>query len=219
LQFRNGMADGDGGGLKIGGSSVNSVAITIRHCTFLANVASTFGGGLSAGGSGTMRIDNNLFFVNEAEGAFGAAALTANDAVAYVVNNTVIGNEAASIAGGLRFAGSSPLELANNILWANSDLDLIVQGGTHNRYHNNIGALSAPPPGVVTGEITTDPEFQPGLLNFDPRPGGALFNGGDPAPPGSLASSDLLGRPRVDAGRVDIGAYEAEVLFYDGFDP
>jgi hypothetical protein len=218
LVFQNGLANGDGGGLQIGGFALNGVEMLVRNSTFVANVASTFGGGLSASGNGPMRINNSLFLVNEAGIAFGAAALTSNDGVAYVVNNTILGNDAPSV-GGLRYAGSSQLELANNILWANSDLDLIVQVAAHNRYHNNIGTLSAPVPGVLIGEIYTAPEFQPGLLNFDPRPGGALFNGGDPAPPGGLALRDLLGRPRVDAGRVDIGAYEAEVLFYDGFDP
>ena len=219
LHFRDGMVTGDGGGLSLYGTAANGIDISVRHCTFISNVASGFGGGLSASGNGTLRINNSVFLVNEAGAASGAASLTSNDGVAYIVNNTIIGNTSALQSGGVRYAGSSPLELANNILWANSNLDLLVQVAPHNRYNNTIGALIAPPPGVVTGEISTAPEFESGLLNFDPKPGGAQFNGGDPAPPGGLALSDTQGRPRVAAGRVDIGAYESAVLFYDGFDP
>lgn len=217
LQFRSGLANGSGGGLNIGGFAANDVDILIRNCVFVSNVASTFGGGLSASSSGTLRLNNTLFLANEAGVTYGAAALTANDGIAYVINNTVIGNSGGD--GGLRYAGSSPLELANNVLWGNSGADLTVQVAAHNRYHNNIGTLNTPAPGVVTGEVVTAPEFESGLLNFDPRPGGALFNGGDPAPPGGLALIDLKGRPRVASGVVDIGAYETEALFYDDFDP
>lgn len=220
LTFRNGRVAANGGGLDIGGVQGNRVDIEIQHCLFISNVAGGGGGGLAAGSAGIMRIDNNLFIGNDAESSMGAATLTSNEGVAYVVNNTVMFNTAAMLAGGLRFGGSSTLQLANNILWGNSDTDLLVDGSSsHNRYHNNIGALSAPMAGVVAGEITTEPEFQPGLLSFTPRVGGALYNGGDSDPPGGLATTDLPGRPRVVDGEVDIGAYEAQVLFRDGFDP
>ena len=221
LTFRNGRVVGAGGGLSIG--SVNDVDnrtdITVQHCLFISNFTETLAGGLYAESQGIMRINNNLFIANEAQMSAGAAYLDSNDGVAYVVNNTVMFNTASSNGGGLFYSGSSTLQLANNILWGNSDMDLWINSpGTHNRYHNNIGALYAPMAGVVTGEITTEPEFQPGLLNFSPRPGGALYNGGDTDPPGGLATTDLPGRPRVDEGEVDIGAYETPVLFRDGFD-
>jgi predicted outer membrane repeat protein len=217
LVFSNGLAAAEGGGLRISGTAGNTLDITVFNTSFLANVAGTFGGGLYATSNGTMRIGNNLFLANEAQDS-GAAILNSNDAVANVVNNTIIANQA-PMTGGLRVTGSSLLELANNILWANGTTDLMVQTASHNRYHNNIGALVAPAAGVLVGEIDTAPEFQSGLLNFDPRPGGRLFNGGYDSLPGGLPTVDLAGRPRIDAGRYDIGAYEAEVLFYSGFEP
>lgn len=220
LTFRNGRSTGGGGGLDIGGVSGNRVDISVQDCMFISNFAAGSGGGLKAASDGMMWISNNLFLANDSESSMGAASLTSNLGIAYVVNNTVLYNTAAVVGGGLRFGGSSTLQLANNILWGNSDIDLRVEvGSTHNRYHNNIGTLSAPAPGVVTGEITTEPEFQPGLLSFTPRVGGVLYNGGDSDPPGGLASTDIRGQPRIDEGEVDIGAYEAQVLFRDGFDP
>ncbi len=220
LTFRNGRTTGVGGGLYITGGTSNRVDITLQHCMFLSNAAGGGGGGLWAASTGTMRINNNLLIGNDTESGVGAASLISDQGTAYVVNNTVMFNNAASVSGGLHFGGSSTLQLANNILWGNSDTDLLVDGSSsHNRYHNNIGALSAPMAGVVAGEITTEPEFQPGLLSFTPRVGGALYNAGDSDPPGGLAATDLPGRPRIDEGEVDIGAYEAQVLFRDGFDP
>jgi hypothetical protein len=44
----------------------------------------------------------------------------------------------------------------------NSDIDLWVEvAGTHNRYHNNIGTLSAPTAGVVTGRSPPHPDSSP----------------------------------------------------------
>lgn len=219
LQFSNGLAAADGGGLRIVGAAGNSMEVTLVHNTFVGNVAGTSGGGLSASGNGRLQVVNNLFVANEAQVSFGAAALNSNGDSAFVSHNTIIGNVAPS-TGGVRYGGSSLLHLANNILWANGDNDLLVlAGSSHFRYHNNIGAVTAPAPGILVGEITTAPEFEPGLFNFVPRPRGALFNAGIAAPPGGMVGSDLAGRPRVSAGLPDIGAYEAEVLFYDGFQP
>lgn len=221
LHFEGGMADGSGGGLEIAGTGGTGTSIVVEHTTFIGNTASASGGGLDARGNGAMRLRNNLFIANDADSDYGAVSLTSNNDVAIVSSNTIIANTSPgpTLTGGLRFNGSSTLLLFNNILSGNEGLDLrVFSGVTHQRMHNTIEDISAPSPVNLSGEITTSPTFLPGVFNLDPRPGGAQYNGGHSTPTGGLPSVDLNGRPRIAGGRVDMGAFESPVLFYDGFD-
>jgi hypothetical protein len=223
ITFNNGNASGSGGGLDASGAAASSVQLEIEGNFFLGNAASSFGGGLAAGANGLFLLRNNVFLVNEAGMNNGAASLTCNSGDAVISQNTIIANSGSDTpapenrAGGLRIAGSCTVDLANNLIWDNSDYDLLVQGSVNNRYHNNIQDIGGTAATVDIGNLSVEPEYMSGLLNFHPKPRSPLFNGGHPSPPGGLPAVDITGKARVAAGIVDIGAYESAVLFYDGF--
>ncbi len=73
----------------------------------------------------------------------------------------------------------------------------------------------------IVGELSVDPQFADcGFLciGFELERGSPLVDAGDDAPAGGMTATDLAGKPRTIGARVDIGAYENDLLFADGFD-
>ena len=75
---------------------------------------------------------------------------------------------------------------------------------------------------VEQGNISVEPVFESGLFNFTPRRTSPLVDAGI-APSGVftfwyLTDVDLNGVDRVVGSTVDIGAYENERIFTNGFD-
>ena len=79
-----------------------------------------------------------------------------------------------------------------------------------------------PRPSKSSPRRDVDPQFAPcpGFLcfNFELSPQSPLVDAGDDTTPGGLTAIDLAGKPRVLGAHVDIGAYENEVIFVDGFE-
>lgn len=227
LSIQGGVAPAAGFGGGGGGLRVSSVGgdVKIDLCEFIGNRSDGYAGGVSAGtNTGTLTIRNNLVFANHAF-AFGGLFLFQDSGVAYVVGNTVVANyDTDAAAGGLTIGGNATFALADNILWNNNQnagADLAASA-THIRIANDIGIVGGTNaiPDFVSGELNVDPQFvQCGFLCFsfflDAR--SPLVNAGNDAPYGGIASEDLSFGTRKIGTHVDIGAFESDVLFRDGF--
>lgn len=247
LTFANGTAPVDrvGGGLAIGATDYSG-SVFVDRSAFVGNEAYS-GGGMylhqAAGSNARVTIRNSLFLYNKAVTGSGGAlvldhqAAAVIDPAAFLVNNTVLGNTAASGTGGVHLIGPElDATVANNNLWGNRDLaadavaDLQMDGGPLARLdllHNNFGVRGGFPPDVDLNNISVEPQYEPlGWqfieFNFIPARNSPLVDAGAmPAPkmpPWNLAPTDLFGNARVVGTLVDIGAYENERIFFANFD-
>lgn len=201
--------------------------VRIEAVRFLLGHSDISAGALAVNGWGTFTVRNSLFNGNEAP---GMAALSINlTGDAHVVNNTIAHNVRLGEQGGAAVysnatSAASRIEFANNIIWDNDNVafDLyLFNGDRHMLLNNDIGSHTSLPPQNETGELSVDPGFaECGALCADLpiSAGSPLTNQGTNDPTAGPGTEDLLGRPRIGAGRVDIGAYELDRLFDDGFD-
>ncbi|MHC4107981.1 MAG: right-handed parallel beta-helix repeat-containing protein, partial [Planctomycetota bacterium] len=118
-----------GGGLAVTDESL------ITRCVFEENQAAYGGGGMSVFLNGRATVINSLFIANSASDEptaanGGALACWPQDARATVINSTFVANYAEGFGGGIyvgrwrdpdKWLGNAHLEVANCILWANSD--------------------------------------------------------------------------------------------------
>lgn len=232
LTFTGGDAgNGDGGGLSLLSGDTGYTGIwTLERNAFVANNA-RFGAGLLATMDATntakIKVINNLFLLNHASGDVGAAELgnAGGDGV-YITNNTILSNSTDSTGthpvGGMYVFGAASFKfVANNNFWSNDSYDLYVgadQG--YSLLHNNFLSRGGSTPTQMAGNLSVEPEYQPGLFNYTPVRNSPLVDTGvNPAlfAPWYLTSTDLPGHDRT-VGNVDIGAYEEDVIFADGYE-
>lgn len=230
ITFIDGKATNDvGGGLEI--SALNG-DVYLEANRFLLNHADNNAGGLYLGtASGSLTMRNNLFFLNDGR-EFGAAQLLTGSSDAYVTGNTVVGNTANSTlppphVGGLEAIGASGshLWISNNIFWNNNAggaVDLLATS-VFTAFNNDIGTRTGTAPDPQSqNNLSVDPGFATcsGLLcsNFNLVRASALVDAGYDTPPGGAGAFDLEGKPRKIGPHVDIGAFEEDVLFANGFD-
>jgi hypothetical protein len=112
--------------------------------------------------------------------------------------------------------------VANNIVWNNntdtggSDFGVVA---ANMRRTNDIGVImSGSTAGTVSGERSVEPKFQPcGIfcLAFELTRASPLVDVGTDVAPWDTA--DLAGKPRTIGPQVDIGAFENDLIFADGF--
>ncbi|MGN6519163.1 MAG: choice-of-anchor Q domain-containing protein [Dokdonella sp.] len=199
--------------------------LTIDAVRFLLGGAEANTGGLYVTGWGSVVVTNSLFAGN-ASGYSPAASINLTGAL-HFTGNTVTANSVeavdASPAMYLHAQGGSHFWLSNNIIWGNDnasqDLSLL-SGGIYDLVSNDIGSYSGAPGAGSGGNVSVDPQFAAcGLLCFDKplKRSSPLVDAGSDAPPGGLTATDALGVPRVIGVHVDVGAYELDRLFADGF--
>lgn len=226
LTFAGGFpANGPGGGL-IAASDAGDIDIVLNR--FIGNRTAAQAGGLYAySGSGSVRVRNNLLLGNRG-GDVGGLVLAQGSGEGYAINNTIVANisDALDEPGGMVVTGNAHFTLSNNIVWNNADSGGSDFGTTsaHSRLANDIGIVAAGTPAdAVSGEWSVDPQFAPcsGFLcfNFELARSSPLVDAGIDDPPGGLTGSDLAYKSRWIGPHVDIGAYENDRLFADGFDP
>ncbi|MFK7958672.1 MAG: choice-of-anchor Q domain-containing protein [Lysobacterales bacterium] len=238
LALIRGFAPGDdGGGLFASGVGDYVGNVLIENNAILGNEAQRSGGMQLRGGE-TIRVLNNLIVANSA--LFGEAAMSLqsqNTNGIYLINNTILNNsvdlDSNLVVGGVLVLNNDSSEafIANNILWGNSGQDLRLAGtGETHLFNNDIEARS----GDATfegGNLSVDPQFNSGLLDFNLSNASPLIDAGRnppvfaPSPPPfefrwSVPDLDLSDNPRIQGIRVDIGALEAapRLLFIDGFE-
>jgi len=186
--------------------------IFISNTSFLNNSAVTSGGGISNGSEAECR--NCLFAYNSARygGAFLGTTLQTS-VKSTLVSCTILYNTASEEEGGVRSSanfGVSSTEIKNSIIRSNTapmGNNLTFNGGTNTVTYSNIqGGFAG------TGNIDADPLFLDAANgNYQLQAGSPSVNTGDPnSTTASVSVLDLEGNPRVDNGRIDMGAYERQ---------
>jgi len=227
LVISNGKANGlegnrdQGGGLSIEAQAGYVGTVTIELCRFQGNSAIAPGGAGHLGNhGGTLVVRNNFFLGNNAPS--GAALQVYGDGGAIHVANNTFGlnvptiNGAAGTAFGV--AGTNAVTLTNNVFWLNAfsaQHDLL--GPAQVLIQNDIQRIGQAPAPGSSGNLSVDPRFEDGDFTA-PSADSPLVNAGNNTPLGGLTEFDLNGRARVNEGTVDIGAYETEFVFRDGFE-
>lgn len=194
--------------------------VLVDRVIFTGNQATLFPGALYINTNGNVTVRNSLFAANTAveQAAFG---LIAHGDDLFVANNTVTDNVATnpnSNAAGAAVSGQSAHWLSNNIIRGNTtgtQPDLHLSFSTRLLF-NVVGLIHGNPHPDSTGNLSVDPLFH-GAGDYRLRGDSLLVNYGLEAPPGGVADYDLDGTDRVIGQRIDIGAYESDTLFTDGF--
>jgi len=236
LTFQNGNGSSpfqsSAGGLKVGdpGPIAGGVVLIERnifqHNVGVAGIGGTeaVGGLLAATDGPNLIVRDNLFFDNSAPNS--AAAFFYSDNAIDVANNTFAGNQSTDAAQAQRvimdFFTPTGMKLDNNIFWDNSTgagiADIDVSGSVRHAdlRNNDIQAMSGTPVSS-TGALSVAPGFI-GSTNFRLSASSPLIDAGVSNPNGGLSGVDLDGAQRVDGATLDLGAYESNYIFVDGFE-
>jgi len=158
----------------------------ITHCKLIGNAAADSGGGAFSCG-----FDNCLLTGNSAANTGGGACFCA------LTNCTITGNSATY--GGGAAAGV----LLNCIVYYNSDVNWVATIGSTMSF-----SCTTPLPGPVEWQNITNPPLFVDQANrdFHLQVNSHCINAGNNA--FVSVTTDLDGNPRIDAGVVDLGAYE-----------
>lgn len=226
MYFAHGFTNGAGGGLQVVATS-GSIILDKNRFT---NNRSLGSGGAAQISTTTGRITavGNLVVQNQG-GLIGGLNLGAGGE-SLVLNNTIESNitDNATVPGGLQVQGSGHFDVINNIIWNNAPVGGADFRGSapHGRRNNDIGVVAnATAPDYVIDELSVDPGYAAcfiGCTDWELDPSSPLIDAGNDEAwdnVGSGVELDLLFLPRFMGAHVDIGAYENEVLFVDGFDP
>ncbi|MFO0881574.1 MAG: choice-of-anchor Q domain-containing protein [Gemmataceae bacterium] len=199
---------------NFGGAIYNAGYLTVRDTTLSRNWASV-GGAVYNEGTATftnVTVAEN-YTPNYGGGICNFGTLT--------LQSSTIAENSAAYGGGIRNTGTATLGntlIANNhVTWVSPD----VYGGVISLGHNLIGSDEWSGGWVSSDLVNVDPLLAAlgtygGLTQtMALLPGSPAIDAGDPAfvPP---PSTDQRGMPRVSAGRIDIGAYEAQQFVWTG---
>lgn len=223
LTISNGL-DNSSGSID-GAGIVNSGALTLSNSTISNNHAVYFGGGIA--NYGTLSVANCTVFGNSADSDNGGGI--SNSGTLTLSNSTISGNTAGYGGGGISNEnGSGTFTVTNSIiagnfnpLYGNPDVrGAFISGG-----YNLIGQIDGGDGFTASGDqigtiaIPLDPLFDTAGLTYNGGPTQTIalqatspaINTGDPAFVGPPAFDQRgNGFPRVQSGRLDIGAFEAQ---------
>lgn len=210
-----------GGGLYAYGN----LSLSLSHSTLCANTADE-GGGLYSGGTSVLsEYSNNVIQENVA--TYGAGISMVSEPATAIVNNTLVGNDAAKDGGGI-YLYSVVGEVTNNLIAYSADGDGLVVDDTNtstatsfnyngffdNASTNASGYVDDTDLGFFTGTVLSDPELYAYSADGDCGNDILLLNGDSP-----LIDAGDPARLDPDGSISDIGAYggaEAEVEDADG---
>lgn len=226
LTFAAGFSSNTGGGLIAANNAGN---VAVMYSQFAGNRSAGIAGALYAtSASGTVFLFGNLAYANRGDQAGGFVA-SQDVGEGYVANNTLVVNTSdnPAVPGGLVAIGNAHFRISNNILWNNAQSNGSDFGtqSAHSRRSNDIGVVApGSTPDVLLGEQSVEPQFVTcGVfcIDFDLARTSPMVDAGSDAAVAELGSNfvDLAFRPRTIGPHVDIGAYENDTIFDDGFDP
>lgn len=199
-----------------GGMANNNSSPTLTDCIISGNTCFEFGGAMINFVNSSPAMRNCLITGNRATISYGAAIANGDNSSPLIINCTIAGNYVPdAIQGGVIWneVNSVPI-IRNSIIYGNSSgiqkepsnpaatvSNSIVQGG-------HTGGIDADPLFISAPAATTAP-FTNGdyrLLNT----GSAAVNSGSASIAGlNLPATDIAGLPRVQGGRIDMGAHES----------
>lgn len=230
LSFRGGVGSSfEGGCVHIDKhhSSTADALVRIDQNSFRLCTGQTTGTALRVDASGMqVRVRGNLFIDNASrDGAVWLLGL--GNSTFYFSNNTVTGNvnQSNTLTSGVevQVSQSDFVWLTNNVIWGNRsstfagyDLSTFAGPGFGNfnlvgRHFENSSSFT------MSNRLSSDPLF---LSSNNPQPSenSPLRNAGINSVVGGAMSTDLLRQPRIQGGRMDIGAFEFSELFANGFE-
>ncbi len=209
---------------------------TIRDSLIAGNAIGSTSQAAAQGGGiwnfGTLKIQNSTV-ANNTSGAHSQGAGIYNDGVLILDNSSVSGNSAGeSSSGGGIFNDDddgASVSVANTIIARNSaPAGPDISGTFASRGFNLIGNTEGNIGATASDLVNINPQLGPLQDNGGPTatmallPGSPALDHGDPAfdpiafnPP---MMADQRGGPRLEAGGLDIGAYEAEPPHYPVID-
>lgn len=175
---------------------------------------------VTGGAVSRLSLRNSLVFHNTARRETGVA-IASSQGEAHVTGNTITANESSvpCPCSALNYAGTSAWTVSNNNIWGNEGGDVLVNPANAVHLHNNIGVLamgSNPPGPGSSGDLGVDPLFGDDGVHL--LPSSPLVNAGFADAPDGLGDLDGGRGERLVGAGVDIGAFETDVLFRDGFD-
>jgi len=144
--------------------------------------------------------------------------LTGNGPSGEVVHNTIADNTitGGGTWGGLRLAGGNPVVFANNIFWGNSGVDLkLANNNTYFLYANDVEEQEGAAAGGANN-VSVAPQFVGGN-DYHLQATSTLIDAGDTVQ-ATLPAFDLAAGPRLLGLGPDLGVYESEHVFSDGFE-
>jgi len=164
---------------------------TLVNCVLSGNTADRSGGGASNGG-----LTNCLLFANHAQ-EYGGGGKDVS------LNNCTVSGNSAGISGGGMHNGSAN----NSIVYFNTN----TTGAVDNYQGGSMTYSCSTPLPYGAGNVEADPLFVDRLThNFHLASLSPCINAGDNA--SAPAGAGLDGNPRILAGVVDMGPYEADVV-------
>jgi hypothetical protein len=223
LAFMNGHVDpGLGAGLSVSYGMDAAGTVTVERSAFMLNTADQ-SSALSIQNGSLQYVVNNLFLLNEGSSRAVAYLTTSQPLGISFTNNTVLSNSHTNTGQPTVSFAAGRVFIANNNFWDNDGYDFDAgASGDRSIYNNNYQSRQMHGGEILAQNIGVIPEYEDGFLNFTPVRGSGLVDAGR-EPSGAsalwyLTDLDLNQATRVVGAHVDIGAYENETIFADGFE-
>jgi len=177
------------------------------------------GGGVFVQNLSSMEFYNNIINNNHSDGNGGGIGFIECPGGAWLYNNTVRNNSAGVDAKSVFVELGSVVVLFNNIIWSETSSmnDILVLDNSQiTTRHNSIAGGWNP-----TWDIDADPQFKEGTFELSEN-SLCIGRGADSVEVSGMwylaPDTDLLGNPRKEVERIDLGAIEsvnAQVDFFD----
>lgn len=221
----------NGAGLFVGFIGLYTGNVLIERNIFRDNLNTTAtggGAGVVASIGGVLTVRNNVFFDNTAH-SWSALSMFNSAGHANVTNNTIAynflnGSFASNAMVSYSGNGSAYAVFVNNIIvYPFGSGSAISLNSGMALFNNDISSAYGSPDPASNNTINVDPSFVDAvngdlhlradspMIDLGTDTNNILFGG--------MSAYDLDGNDRVVGPAIDLGAYESDVLFRDGFDP
>ncbi len=210
-----------------GAINCNQSNVTIQGNKFMYNSSGHYGGAIACFSPLTgSTISNNLFHNNSTTLTGGAVSIYYSDNLVYCNNNTICNNSVDSLGqGGGIYLSNSNVVFKNNIIYGNT-----IQQGEKSQVYIVAGvfpakftncdieggeeAISGNDSVICTNLIDKNPEFTGSGSNpYSIDNTSPCANKGVSDVLQQTGNYDIIGNPRYMLEQIDIGAYEASVIF------
>ena len=229
LTFRNGVNATNNSPIGIGTGAYTG-AVTLDRIVVSGNVTAV--PAIFVGTAGPVTVRNSVFVDNEITPGYANPPAVQFESYnsngssgGLVFNGNTVSSNISLIAGGNARAVlavmDGPLNLANNIFWGNTNIDVVVDAEgvvSSNVGWNDFGVAQFFGLSDDGGNYhNIDPRFVGGG-DYRLTPASPLQNGGGNLAIGGVGSYDAAGKTRI-VGQIDLGAYEVQDgIFKNGFE-